>query len=210
MRYEGRRDYIIGVSTTGPRGLCLGRDVLVALNIGTFFTVVLGVLEAAQIAPKLAAILLRPGLYLSDVVTGSDVASAFVLVVFNGIVYATVPFAIMRLRSGKKRSRGPVLERRSAQRIPLTTPVFVYGHVRGEPFWEFAQTLNVSKSGGLLALTAKLATAQNVVLTNPATDEDLVCRVARSPVAPNGKTFVGVEFLQESEDFWHLPSRSAA
>jgi hypothetical protein len=183
---------------------------LVALNIGTFFTVVLGVLQAAQIAPRLAAMLLRPGLYLSDVVTGSDVASAFVLVISNGIVYAAVPFLILQLRLRDKRFRGPVLERRGAQRVHLTAQVFVYGYVRGEPFWEFAQTLNVSKTGGLLALTAKLAAAQNLVLTNPATEEDLVCRVARSPIAPNGKAFVGVEFLQESKDFWHLPSRSAA
>ena len=95
-------------------------------------------------------------------------------------------------------------ERRSGRRVPVTMPVFIYGRVRDEPFSQRAETSNVSPNGGLLSLSMEIADSQKLVVTNPQTDEDRVCRVVRFAKAEEGKSFVGVEFLQPSPHFWSI------
>lgn len=98
--------------------------------------------------------------------------------------------------------KAPPAERRSGPRVPVKIPVFIYGRDQDEPFSQRAETLNVSANGGLLSLPAEVADSQKLVVTNPQTDEDRVCRVVRLQKAEEGKIFVGVEFLQPSPNFW--------
>lgn len=186
-------------------GLCLLREVLVALNIGTFATIVLGLLRAAQIFPEVADVLLRPGAYVSRAAPEKSILSALLLVLGDGILYGSIPFLIMHARTGHSRplSIKQQSERRRAPRMPLTTPVFVYGRLAGEPFCESTKTLNVSKVGALVLLSEKVMPSQKLIVTLSQTDKDVTCRVARLLEGSEGKILTGVEFLTESEARWN-------
>ena len=95
-------------------------------------------------------------------------------------------------------------DRRRGSRVALATPVFVYGWLLNEPFSENTETLNVSAVGGLIQLSAIVIPSQELILTNLKTNEDLPCRVARSIRSRDGKTLVGVDFLQPSPNFWQI------
>jgi hypothetical protein len=88
-------------------------------------------------------------------------------------------------------------------------PVFIYARVRGEPFAEHAETMNIGPQGGLVALSTELQSLQILLVTNLQTNEDLACRVARL-VKADGKTLVGVEFLQPCPRFWLVDFSSRA
>ena len=100
--------------------------------------------------------------------------------------------------------KGPPIERRRGRRVLLSIPVFIYGHMRDEPFSQRTETSDVSANGGLLSLSVEVADLQKLVVTNPQTDEDRVCRVVRLAKVEDGKSFVGVEFLQPSPHFWPI------
>ena len=113
----------------------------------------------------------------------------------------------IRLWSRRRRplSRAPERkDRRRGSRVALATPVFVYGWLLNEPFSENTETLNVSAVGGLIQLSAIVIPSQELILTNLKTNEDLPCRVARSIRSRDGKTLVGVDFLQPSPNFWQI------
>jgi hypothetical protein len=95
-------------------------------------------------------------------------------------------------------------DRRRGYRVALATPVFVYGWLADEPFSENTETLNVSTVGGLIPLSTAVIPSQKLILTNPQTNEDLPCRVARSTKAQDGKTLAGLDFLQASPNFWQI------
>jgi hypothetical protein len=109
------------------------------------------------------------------------------------------------LRRRRPLSRMPEREdRRRGSRVALATPVFVYGWLLNEPFSENTETLNVSAVGGLIQLSAIVIPLQELILTNLKTNKDLPCRVARSIRSGDGKTLVGVDFLQPSPNFWQI------
>jgi hypothetical protein len=83
-------------------------------------------------------------------------------------------------------------------------PVFVYGRAHNEPFAEHAVTLNVSATGGFLALAADVAPSQKLLMANEQTDEELPCRIARVIKTQGGKTLVGFEFLTPHPNFWSI------
>jgi hypothetical protein len=97
-------------------------------------------------------------------------------------------------------------ERRAAERTSSRLQVFVYGHVGEEPFAENTETVNVSALGGFMPLSVTPAVSQQVLLTNPETDQDVTCRVARLVSTQGGKVLVGLQFLQSSPDFWNAKS----
>jgi hypothetical protein len=108
-------------------------------------------------------------------------------------------------RQRQRFSRTPMKQdRRRSYRVALATPVFVYGWLLNGPFSENTETLNVSAVGGLIQLSAKVIPSQELILTNLKTNEDQPCRVARSIRAGDGKTLVGVDFLQTSPHFWQI------
>jgi hypothetical protein len=124
-----------------------------------------------------------------------------------GIVITLLLVVAIRLWSRRRwpLSRAPERkDRRRGSRVALATPVFVYGWLLDEPFSENTATLNVSAVGGLIQLSAKVIPSHELILTNVKTNEDLPCRVARSIRAGDGKTLVGVDFLQASPNFWQI------
>jgi hypothetical protein len=97
---------------------------------------------------------------------------------------------------------GSLDDQRRAQRLPIYLPVQVYGKLDGEPFSENTQTINVSAWGGLVPISASIVRAQNLILTNLQTDQDLTCRVARLIRSERGQVLAGLEFLQSAPGFW--------
>jgi hypothetical protein len=96
------------------------------------------------------------------------------------------------------------LNKRRAYRVSAFMPVFVYGHSHNQPFAEHTVTLNVSATGGFLALSAEVSLAQKLLMANVQTDEELPCRIARVIKTQGGKTLVGFEFLRPSPRFWSI------
>jgi hypothetical protein len=94
--------------------------------------------------------------------------------------------------------------------VALSTSVFVYGWNADEPFSENTETLNVSASGGLIPLSLSVSPTQELILTNLQTNEDLTCRVARLTQTPDGRTLVGLDFVQASPNFWQIDFVSSA
>lgn len=94
--------------------------------------------------------------------------------------------------------------KRRAHRVSAFLPVFVYGRAHNEPFAEHAVTLNVSSTGGFLALDAEVSPAQKLLMANEQTDEELPCRIARIIKTQGGKTLVGFEFLHPAPRFWSI------
>lgn len=175
-----------------------------ALNIGTLATIVLGLLRAAQIFPEIADVLLRPGVYVSRAAPEKSILTALLLVLGDGVLYGSIPFFIMHGRLGHARPHTleHQLERRRAPRIPLTTPVFVYGWLGGEPFCERTNTLDVSAVGALVMLSEKVIPSQTLIVTDTKTDKDLSCRVARLLESNEGRILTGIEFLSGTENLW--------
>lgn len=113
---------------------------------------------------------------------------------------AAAPTKIAGTAAAPQQSRN----KRRAHRVYAFMPVFVYGRAHNEPFAEHAVTLNVSATGGFLALDAEVAPAQKLLMANEQTDEELPCRIARIVKSQGGKTLVGFEFLRPAPRFWSI------
>jgi hypothetical protein len=191
------------VSATGPDRLRLTTQVLASLVIGASITLLLCILRTAAIFPRTVAALLRPGPYLIGKV---GVHNMLLAVVADGAFYGLIPFIAMRLRRPRPPELGFQIQanRRRAQRVAVATPVFVYGWMKGEPFSENTETLNVSAIGGLMPLSVEVIPWQKLILVNSQSNEELPCRVVRSVHAANGSKSIGFEFLQASASFWQV------
>ncbi len=122
----------------------------------------------------------------------------------------TRPF---RCESCGNRFYGLALQRRvsvlhGAKAIPdlvQDLPVLVYG--RGdddEPFQEETKVRRLNFRGGLITLATKVAPGQQLILINPATEEDQRCRVAFIGEQYFGRSMIGVQFTQHTFDFWRV------
>ena len=185
--------------------LHIAREILLSWVGGIVITLLLAVLRAIHIAPRVTDILLRPGLYLARAVHSKSVLNTVVLALGDGVIYGLLLFVVMQSRRRRPLSRTPEQkDRRRSSRVALATPVFVYGWLADEPFAENTETLNVSAAGGLIQLSAKVIPSQELIITNLQTNEDLACRVARSIGTENGKTLAGLDFLLASPSFWQI------
>jgi hypothetical protein len=101
-------------------------------------------------------------------------------------------------------SPSPHPKRRRAHRVAAFLPVFVYGRAHDQPFAENTVTINVSSTGGFLALSAEVAPSQNLLMSNVQTNEELPCRIVRVIKTQAGKTLVGFEFLRPAPQFWSI------
>jgi hypothetical protein len=139
----------------------------------------------------------RTGEILKPMVIGTSIALLLVL-----------PWAAHRLGSWLRRlhSLEPSVNRRRAPGVMLSTPVFVYGWRKNEPFTENTETVNVSAIGALMPISFDLGRPQALILTNLKSNEDSLCRVARSLHVAGGAVLIGVEFLQASANFWRVES----
>ena len=68
--------------------------------------------------------------------------------------------------AGRETSREGGLGRRRAHRVDLLAPVFLYGSMKGEPFSEHSETIDVCANGALVAVNARVFPEQRILLTN--------------------------------------------
>jgi hypothetical protein len=110
------------------------------------------------------------------------------------------------MSTGSPSQGGHDPSRRRSQRVILTLAVTVStdGGSKDTSFKEEAHTVVVNLHGALIVLAGKVAKGQSLRLTNRATHEEQLCRVASMAPASAGKTQVGVEFLKPSPDFWRI------
>src|SRR6202046_2663140 len=111
-------------------------------------------------------------------------------------------------------------ERRSSRAF-TRIPVRASGKsIHGRKFRENSQTIVINAHGGLLYLNEELELGADLVLINPATEEEQECRVVYLGDTSERGTRIGVEFLSPSPHFWgvefaqqdwaaHLPENPA-
>ncbi len=119
---------------------------------------------------------------------------------------STVPLTWV-MPSGSSNPVGPISNRRRSQRVILTMAVTVRNEgssPKETSFVEETHTLIVNLHGALILLAAKVAKGQKLRLSNRATKEEQLCRVASISPGSEGKAQVGVEFLKPSPDFWRI------
>ena len=96
-------------------------------------------------------------------------------------------------------------ENRRSRRLPLSIPVRVYGRTpENQPFRDVTNMQFVSIHGGLLPLAEKVKRGQTILLVNGITDEERECRVVYVEPRRGSKKKIGVEFVKNSSDFWHV------
>ncbi len=93
------------------------------------------------------------------------------------------------------------LGKRRAHRVGLNAPVFLYGSLKGEPFSEVSETLDVCSNGALVAVNARVFPEQKILLTNLQTQQDLKCRVVRIDAK---RKAAALEFLDPCPSFWRI------
>jgi hypothetical protein len=99
----------------------------------------------------------------------------------------------------------PMSNRRRSQRVLLRIPIQVIGRGPDKtPVSELTHTAVVNAHGGLIYLSLKVTVGQVIILKNPETNEEQLCRVARADPAPDGKTEVGIEFVKPAPNFWRV------
>ncbi len=110
------------------------------------------------------------------------------------------------MSTGRPLQGRPELSRRRSQRVILTVAVTVRteGSPKDASFEEETHTLVVNLHGALIVLEGKVVKDQKLRLTNRATKEEQMCRVAHVAPASAGKPQVGIEFLKPSPDFWRI------
>jgi hypothetical protein len=107
---------------------------------------------------------------------------------------------------------------RRSSRVFTRIPVRAQGkNSQGRSFKQNSQTIVINAHGGLLYLQEEVAMGAEIVLVNPATEEEQDCRVVYIGDTSDKGTRVGVEFLSPSPHFWGIefaqqdwPSRGPA
>ena len=96
------------------------------------------------------------------------------------------------------------LGKRRSHRMGLHASVFLYGSLKGEPFSECSDTIDVCIHGALVPVTARVFLEQRVLLTNLHTQRDLECRVVRIDKKRNA---AALEFIEPCPQFWSIGPR---
>jgi hypothetical protein len=94
---------------------------------------------------------------------------------------------------------------RRSKRLPFSIPVRIYGRTaNNRPFRYVTETSAVSVHGALLAVDAKVKRGQSVLLVNAITEEERECRVVYVESKLWSERKIGLEFANNSGDFWHV------
>jgi hypothetical protein len=100
---------------------------------------------------------------------------------------------------------GTIDERRS-RRWELDVPLTVYGRgPTGAPFYQEAEAVNVSATGGLIVLHTPVHEGQDLLLINNWTSIEQICSVVRVRSRGAETYQVGVSFPSPNVDFWFVP-----
>jgi hypothetical protein len=108
-------------------------------------------------------------------------------------------FYAFKLGNGASTAR----QRRSRIEADGILTVLVYGHgPDDEPFQERTNVRLLSMHSAELRLAAKVRAGQELVLLDPASDEEQRCRVKSVTEPPDGESIVCVEFRDSVLEFW--------
>jgi hypothetical protein len=89
--------------------------------------------------------------------------------------------------------------------LPQNYPVLVYGREDDEePFQEETNVRRLNFRGGVITLATKVVPGQQLILINPASEEDQRCRVAFVGEQHLGRSMIGIQFAQPALDFWRV------
>jgi hypothetical protein len=95
--------------------------------------------------------------------------------------------------------------RRRSMRVLLSVPIAVSGKtVSNEDFQEETRTLVVNAHGALISLAAQVAAAQEITVSNKATQHTHQCRIVYVGNTQAGKAQMGIEFVKPSPTFWQI------
>ncbi len=98
-------------------------------------------------------------------------------------------------------------QNRRSKRLKMRIAVVIRTQTADKkPVSEKAEALVVNAHGGLLLLAAKVATNDMILVANPKTGEELLCRVTSLGPSFMGKTEVGIEFIKPAPRFWGISS----
>ena len=93
--------------------------------------------------------------------------------------------------------------KRRSSRVFTRIPVRAKGvSVQGRKFNETSQTIVVNAHGGLIYLNERIEMDAQILLINPASEEEQECRVVYLGDASEKGQRVGVEFLSPAPNFW--------
>lgn len=118
-------------------------------------------------------------------------------------IYDAVKRAQSERAARQKADNKIEFERRRAERVPLSVPVFVYGRgERNEPFHEETNSLVVNAHGALLILSSKVKFGQELWLTNPETRHEQACHVVHFVKKARKRSEVAIAFTEPAPAFW--------
>lgn len=99
---------------------------------------------------------------------------------------------------------------RRSSRVFTRIPVRVKGvDNTSRKFREDSQTIVINAHGGLLYLQESVSLGTDLVLINPVSSEEQMCRVVYVGDTSDKGTRVGVEFLVPSPNFWGIEFAAA-
>src|SRR5205085_2005945 len=93
---------------------------------------------------------------------------------------------------------------RRSQRVVISIPITISADSAGRQLTEDTHTLVINAHGALIAFSGDLTLGQQFQLRNRLTTEELACKIVHVGPKVEGKTQVGVEFLQPALRFWHI------
>ena len=92
---------------------------------------------------------------------------------------------------------------RRSSRVFIKIRVHARGkNLEGRSFRQSTETIVVNAHGGLMYLDENLEMGADLVIANPATEEEIECRVVYLGDAAQKGRRVGVEFLSPAPHFW--------
>jgi PilZ domain len=96
------------------------------------------------------------------------------------------------------------INQRRAQRVQIAMPIRVSGAIHRTPFDELTATVTVSAHGCLVHLKAAVAEMQQLLIVNPATQQQVHGTVVFIEGDARAPREVGVEFAVPSPLFWGI------
>lgn len=115
---------------------------------------------------------------------------------------AVLPFRARAIHQKQQKKRR---DHRSTRRILVNVPLFVYGsNFDRQPFHEDAYTVDLNEGGCLVSLKAEVVYGQRLWIINTENEAECDCRVIHMSKRFQGRTFVGVGFLQPGLRFWDM------
>ena len=97
------------------------------------------------------------------------------------------------------------ISQRRSQRLLLRIQIVAHrkaGQPDSKP--EQSETLAVNAHGALILLTPPVDEVEQILIKNPKTDEEQLCKVVYQGLTEAGRLQVGVEFIAPAPNFWRV------